>query len=286
MRQVMRLIILGVFLNAIGELPAATYYVDNVNGREGNDGLSEAALNALSGPVRSINRALELVQSGDTIILTNTGVPYYESFSLVGRRLGGVSNVPLTILGNGSTLSGLRRLPADGWQTEGGGLWRVSFTRKGFYRLLRDGFRLPEHQTADGVDPRPTLPPGQWCAYRGSVYYRQEGLNEPGRERFDYAADEMGITLYQVEHVRIVDLNVEHFRVDGINAHNMCRGVVLENVVCRQNGRSGLAVGGTSSVIFRGGRLEQNGRDAALITGKGTLDVQEAELDTEPTVLP
>jgi hypothetical protein len=45
-------------------------------------------------------------------------------------------------------------------------------------------------------------------------------------------------------------------------------------------------VGGTSQVVFRGGRLEGNGREAALVTGKGALSVQESQLDHEPAIRP
>ncbi len=269
-----------------GLLPAETLFVNNLNGRDQNDGLAAEPLSGLTGPVRSIRRALQLATSGSTIVVTNTGTPYYESLSLIGGRLSGVPRVPLTILGNGATLSGLRGLPPTAWQQETEDLWRVTFNRKGFYQLLRDGFVVTEHRPDDGGDPRATLPAGQWCAYRGDVYYRQDGITEPPLERFDYAADEMGITLYQVEHVRIVDLTVEHFRVDGINAYNMCREIVLENVIIRENGRAGLALSGTSGVLFRGGRIEANGRESALIRGRARLHVIDAEYDVEPKVLP
>jgi hypothetical protein len=267
-----------------GLAQAENFFVDNVNGRDQNDGLTEEPLNALTGPVKSIRRALELVHSGDSIILANTGVPYYESLSLVGDRLGGVESVPFTIFGNGATLSGLRGLPRQGWRRVSGDLWKVTFNRKGGYFLLRDGFPLPEHRPEKTPQPLASLPPGHWCGYRGSVYFRQDGLEEPAMQRFDYAADEVGITLYQVEHVRIVDLTLEHFRLDGVNAQNMCRGIRLENVACRENGRAGIAVGGTSTVEFVQGRLEGNGRHSALITGKGLFETSEAELDVEPTV--
>jgi hypothetical protein len=267
-----------------GELPAADFYVDNVNGRDLNDGRDRLSRGANSGPVQSLRRALQLVASGDTVVVANTGVPYYESLSLVGSRMSGVPAVPLTIEGNGATLSGLRELPPLGWHSEGGDLWRVSFNRKGFYRLFREGAPLPEHRVEGQSDPRASLPLGHWCAFRGSVYFRQDSLDEPATERFDYAADEMGITLYQVDFVRIVDLNVQHFRVDGIHAQNMCRGIVLENVVSRENGRAGIAVDGSSTVTLRGGKSEGNGRESALITGRGHLVAEDAHFDVQPTV--
>jgi hypothetical protein len=265
---------------------AGNYFVNNRSGRDQNDGLSEVALNALTGPVRSINRALELAGSGDAVHVADTGTPYYESLSLVGARHSGAKNVPFTIYGNNAVISGLRQLPSKGWREASDGIWQVSFNRKGYYFLLRDGVALPEHRGEASANILETLPPGQWCAFRGAVFYRPNGFVIPTQDRFDYAADEMGITLYQVEHVKIVDLTVQHFRVDGVNAHNMCVGITLENVTSRENGRAGLAAGGTSSVTLLNSKLLGNGRDSALITGKASLDVRESELDVEPSVRP
>jgi hypothetical protein len=269
-----------------GVLPAENYYVHNIDGRDQNDGLADAAVNASTGPLKTIRRAMELAGSGDTILITNTGTPYYESLTFVGERLSGVESVPFTIVGNGAILSGLRGLPRQGWRRVEEGLWQVTFNRKGFYKLLRDGVPLTEYRPENSTDVLETLPPGQWCAFRGSVYFRQDGLEEPGLQRFDYAADEVGITFYHVEHVRIVDLTIEHFRLDGINAQNMCNTITLEDVICRENGRAGVAVGGTSSVSMQDCKSEGNGRFSALVTGKGSLNASGTEFDVEPEVKP
>lgn len=282
MRQI-TIVLVGLLAFA-GVSSAETYYVNNLNGRDFNDGLVAIPVNSISGPLKTIRRALELVNSGDTIILANTGTPYYESLSFVGTRRGGVKSFPLTLIGNGAILSGLRGLPKDSWQKAGEGLWRVSFTRKGSYALLRDGLLMKEHRADDPATILDSLPEGQWCAHRGSVYYRQEGVIDPSLERIDYAADEMGVTFYQTDHVRIQDLTIQHFRVDGLNAHNMSRGIILDNVISRENGRAGLAIGGTSAVQTIGGRFEANGRHAVLITGKGSLEADGSEFDVEPDV--
>ena len=47
-----------------------------------------------------------------------------------------------------------------------------------------------------------------------------------------------------------------------------------------------MAVGGSSKVVFRQGRLKANGRNSALVVGKGRLEVNESELDVEPSVNP
>lgn len=267
-----------------GTISAENYYVNNLNGRDRNDGLVETPVHTISGPVQTIRRALELVGSGDTINLANTGTPYYESISFVGLRHSGVKSIPLTLAGNGATLSGLRGLPRQGWNQAGKGLWQLSFSRKGDCVLLRNGFLVTEHRPDESASILETLPVGQWAAHRGSVYFRQDGIVDPTMERFDYGAADMGITFYQVEHVRIQDLIVQHFRIDGINAYNMTHGIILDNVTTRENGRAGLAVGGTSSVRMLGGNSESNGRHSVLITGKGSLETSDPEFDVEPDV--
>lgn len=265
---------------------AENIYVDNLRGLDRNDGLSEWTINPASGPVRTIRRAVELATPSCHIHIKNNGTPYYDSFSLVGRRLSGDPQLPLTIHGNGITLSGLRQLPPAAWSEEANGLWRLSFTRKGYYRILRDGFSVTEHRLQGGEDPRPSLPEGQWCAYRGDVFFRQTGTVNPIQERFDYAADEIGITLYDVTNVRIENLTVQHFRVDGINAQNLCKSILLENVSSIENGRAGLAAAGSSSVELQGSRLRGNGHASAFVSGRADLLVENSEHDVEPTVIP
>jgi hypothetical protein len=60
--------------------------------------------------------------------------------------------------------------------------------------------------------------------------------------------------------------------------------VVLENVVCRQNGRSGLTVAGTSQVAAFNCRLEENRVYSLLIEEKGAAALEQCALDQEPTV--
>ncbi|MFO0919365.1 MAG: right-handed parallel beta-helix repeat-containing protein [Planctomycetaceae bacterium] len=274
----------GAMLILVETVSAKTLYVNNLTGRISNDGLSPEDQAQFTGPTNSIRQALKLATNGDTIVLANTGTPYYESFTLVGARLGGISAMPLTIEGNGATLSGLRELPAGGWCNRGQGLWEISFNRKGFYHLVRNGTTFPEFRPAASGQSLEDLPLGHWVSHRGHVFLRTSETDEPRFDRFDYAAEDVGITLYHVNHVRIANLTVEHFRVDGINAFNDCHGIELDNVTCRENGRAGLAACGASSVIFRRGTLESNGRDAALVTGKAALSIENSTLDAEPTV--
>ena len=59
--------------------------------------LDDNASRAMAEPINFLNL--------DIISLADTGVPYYESISLVGTRHSGTGERPFMILGNGATLS-------------------------------------------------------------------------------------------------------------------------------------------------------------------------------------
>lgn len=265
---------------------AAVVFVDNRNGSDAADGLFPKAMSPLSGPVRTIRRALELVQHGDVIELTKNAQPYYESLPLAGPRHSGAADQPLIIRGNGAILSGLRALPPAGWQRSGDDprLWQLSFTRKGYHVLLKEGALVPEFRPQSATDVPGSLPAGQWMSWRGGFYYRSESVEPPSKERFAHAGGETGISLYRTSHVWIRDLVVQHFRVDGFHAHDLCEGVVLENVEFRQNGRAGMAVTGTSQVDVIGSRISENGRYSAFHIPPARIYVSDSELDVEPVV--
>lgn len=263
---------------------AGVLYVDNRNGSDAADGRFPQATSQLSGPLRTIRRALELASRGDAIDLKKNAEPYYEALPLVGARHSGSVEEPLVIRGNGAILSGLRALPAAGWRpvSQDARLWQLSFTRKGYYVLLREGMRVLEFRPQSSTDALESLPPGQWMSWRGGFYYRADSAEPPSKEQFAHAGAETGISLYRTSHVWIRDLVVQHFRIDGCHAHDLCEDVVLENVEFRQNGRAGVAVTGTSQLDVIGSRVSENGRYSAFHIPPARLYVSDSVLDVEP----
>jgi hypothetical protein len=158
-------------------------------------------------------------------------------------------------------------------------------SRKGHYLLLLDGKPVPEHRVPRGARALPGIPEGHWAAWRGSIYYQAPHLDEPPDHPFQLAGDEVGLTLYRVHDVRIVGVTFRHFRLDGVNAHDLCRDVVLEDVTSVENGRAGVAVGGTSEILIRNSRLVGNRMEPLRISELGLVDVQETEIDAEPTIV-
>lgn len=263
---------------------AGDIYVDNLIGNDMFDGMLVQPTDQGSGPVRTLRRAMHLAGFGDRIVLTREGGVYYDSLSLTGKRHSGTSERPFTIIGNGATLSGARAVPPEGWRRTGPDLWKLTLTRKGFYRLMRDGRSLPELQPEANINPLETLAAGQWTAWRGDVYFRAEN-DPPTTQSFAYSADQTGLSLYQVEHVRIVGLTLRDFRFDGLRVQNMCRSVTLENVNCLNNGRAGIAVSGSSRLEMVGGSLAENGRHSLLVSNPAAANLQDVTTDVEPTVI-
>ena len=271
-------------LAAFDRTSAGDIFVDNLIGNDMFDGAQTLPIAQGSGPVRTLRRAMHLAGFGDRIVLTQPGTVYYDSLSLTGTRHSGTTERPFTIVGNGATLSGARAVPREGWRRAGPDLWKLTLTRKGFNRLLRDGRSLPELQPAPNLNPLDGLAAGQWTAWRGEVYFRAED-DAPATQSFAYAAEQTGLSLYQVENLRIENLTLRDFRFDGLRAQNMCRGVTLENVNCLNNGRAGIAVSGTSRIEMTGGSLAENGRHSLLVSNPATANLREVTIDAEPTVV-
>ena len=267
----------------VGTASANEIYVDNQVGRDTDDGLTAEARSGNTGPLQSLGRAIQLARFGDTIVLRNTGVPYYGSVSLTGSRHSGTAVRPFVIEGNGATISGLRTVPQGGWQKDGPRLWKLTLTRKGYYRLLRNGKPLPESLVDDyRIDPRPSLKPGHWVAWRGSLYFKQDGNDIPEDQNFTYAAEQTGISLHHVSNVLITNVTLEHFRFDGVHAQGLCDGIVLENVTSIENGRAGIVSSGASKMKIFGGRVASNGRSQLLVLDRSTAMPFDCDIEVSP----
>ncbi|MBW3538633.1 MAG: right-handed parallel beta-helix repeat-containing protein [Planctomycetes bacterium] len=274
-------------LSAAGASVAEDLYVDDVLGRDTANGRFATPVDPLTGPVRTIGRALRLAGTGDTIVIKNNGRPYYESLAMDGRVNSGSPLAHFTIEGNGAVVDGSAALPPNLWRKAGEDLWKLTPWKKGWYLLLDAGRPLAEHECPREAHPATDLPAGHWCAWEGSIYLRLEGFDEPRDRSLALAARGVGLSLYNVRHATIRNLTFQHFQRDGANAHDLCRDVVLENVRLLENGRAGLAAGGTSAVLVQGCEIAGNRRHSVLISEKAGVAIDDASaLSAEPTVLP
>lgn len=272
------LIVLVVLVVVTAPVEARDIYVNNVAGDDTSTGHQAANMPDRSGPVRSIAKALRLAQQGDRIILANTGEPYRESISLVGSRHSGLSFNRFAILGNGAVLDGSAPVPAHQWEQFRGPIFRFRPPLSAYQQLFlgdRPATRVVLRQLTDAP---PELDPGQWCLAGGWIYFCVELRKLPEDYPLSYAAQRVGITLFHVSRVVISDLTVQGFQLDGINASNSARDVMLHRVTCRGNGRYGISVGGASLLDIGASLAGDNGVAQVRVEPCSELHVHDTQL--------
>ena len=287
MKVVAFLTVASILLNVATSATAEVFYVNNRIGEDRHDGLVETPLSNITGPVKSISQALKLASFADTIIIANTGVPYYDNLSFQGEKNSGDPFRPFRLIGNGATITGAMVVPEGAWREAARNVWQVTPFRKGFFQLVRDGKALPEvrPQAGEKWDSIPDLEVDQWCSWRGSIYYRIERLVDPSTQRLSIARRSCGITVFAAHDIVISDLTIQHFRLDGVNLHDLATEIRLEKLTLRENGRAGLAIGGSSSARLNGSDIERNRDHSVLIQEAAAIGLEDCILDADPTVL-
>ncbi len=275
----------AVGLATSAPVAARDIFVNNVSGSPHYDGLvPEPGL--VSGPVPSLEHALRIVRKGDRIIMADTGVPYYESVTLQTAAHCGTPQQAFTIDGGGAILDGSRPIPPEFWRHYLGKIYALPLRKRGPYQMLfLDGKPLPRVEFDD--DQPIELPPLHWGYYEGSIYLRLEPNKLPEDYHLSLAWHPVGITLYHVNNVVISNLIVQGFLLDGINVNDKVDRCLLGGLVCRGNGRSGIAVAGSSRAIIEGCLLGDNGAAQLWVQGHTIVDVLDCDLlaKTAPAVM-
>jgi len=259
-----RLLILFAFLAAsqlADSLQAENHYVNNETGDDRRDGRSPDLTGLASGPYRTITKALQVANRGDHIILAKTKTPYHESVTLQAGRHSGMLTRPFVLEGNGAILDGSQPVPETAWEGVPGrpDLFRYSPRFKSHVMLYLFGRPASRVAVSNASAEPPELKPLQWCLFRGHVYFRVEPNNIPAAYVLSASSLPVGITLYEARHIQIRNLTVQGFRLDGINAHDSVFDANLLSLNCRGNGRSGISVGGASSVRVESCLVGNNG---------------------------
>lgn len=273
--------VLFAAVSMVSQIAAAQdIYVDNIAGNDKLDGRVPISTGQGTGPLRSIGRALQVAKPGARVILKhNPGYPYRESITLFGSKNSGAFNgMPFIIEGNIDQIEGNEAIleGADQLRPE---IW--SYFRDDIYRyrpmqapvnltygqMFSGGVRLDRVKTTPAMRTLPDLEPLQWCVFQGQVYFRAEQGKSPkigDHYKLSYSARPTGITLMHVNNVRIHDIIVRGYQVDGIAAPNSAKDVILDTVLSEANGRAGLSAG-VSSRIFAGYSVFSKNNDTQVL---------------------
>jgi hypothetical protein len=271
---------------ATPSLEARTIHVSNVAGDDRSRGERTDNSVAGAGPMRTIARALRAAGPGDRIELAATDRPYHEAVSFVGAIHSASEQSPTILKGNGAILDGSGPVPSSAWEHFRGDVFRFHPRRLAYQQLFLDGQPLLRVPVSSADVRIPDLQPLEWCLSGGHIYFRPEAGRTPRTYALNHSVLPIGITLYKVRGVVIVDLTVQGFHVDGIQAHD-AREVTIAGVTCRGNGRSGIAVAGASRATITGSLLGNNGVSQLRVEGPLQATVNECELldNTAPPLL-
>ncbi|NQT37284.1 MAG: right-handed parallel beta-helix repeat-containing protein [Planctomycetes bacterium] len=259
------LVVCSLWCVCVSAAPAREIFVSNVAGDDTFSGRQIMSTSNRSGPVRTIAKALRLAEAGDRIVLANTGQPYRESLSLVGKKNSGSLVQTFVIMGNGAILDGSAPVPPLDWDHYQDHVFRFRPERLQYHQLFLDG-KPAQRVIGDRMtDAPPKLKPLQWCLFGEYVYFCVEKNRLPQDYDLTHTDKPVGITLYHVDKLAILEMTVQGFQLDGINLHNSARDIYLGGTTCRGNGRAGITVGGASRVEIDTCLIGNNGL-AQLLT--------------------
>ena len=281
MRLWMALIVAAVLATEVG---ARDIYVDNLAGNDTQTGRESTGVGRENGPVRTIAKATRLAAPGDRIVLANTAEPYREQVTLQGGKCSGLgAGLPFVLEGNGAIIDGTTDVPDEAWQRVGADVFRFGPLLKSHQALFIEGEPVGRVPMARG-EARPSLQPLQWLLSGGWVYLRTRPGEVPQSYHALCAGLQTGITVYDVQNVVVSNVVVRGFALDGVNAHDKAFNLRLEGVVARDNGRSGVSIGGASRARLIG--CEAAGNHVAQVRTEGFCRVLHAECQFDETTAP
>ena len=274
------------FSLATVDAAAKDLFVDNLGGDDVHDGAA-ASTSDFGGPLRTLQRALQLAAPGDRIVLAKTEEPYHETISLSTAQHCGNGIQPFVIDGQGAILDGTLPVPDRSWESVHGPIFRFRPARSSYQQLFMAGKPAAQRKLEPGTHRLPELEPLEWFRRDAFIYFRVEPDKLPDAYPLAYSALQTGITVYHVHDIVIMDLIVQGFRLDGINVNDDVRNCKLVDVTCRGNGRAGVTVAGCSHARLEGCTLGDNGVAQLLSEGVSATGVENSELlaNTAPAVI-
>jgi hypothetical protein len=280
-----QMIIAACLLLAAGSAAARDIFVDNLLGDDRRAGTAAAVAGEGGGPCRSISKALRIALPGDRIVVANTAQPYRESITIQGPNHSGGDRFPLVIVGNGATLDGTMPLADASWEHVGNSTFRTRPPHMSYQQLFLDDQPAVRKQPPPGELPQ--LAPRHWCLSQGWIYFCVEAGKLPQAYNLSCCGEQVGITLYQVHDVIVQDLTVRGFWLDGVNCHDNVRRTDLLHITAKDNGRSGISVGGSSRVRLDACTAAGNGAAQVRVEAYSIVHMLENNLDgtSAPTVV-
>ncbi len=268
----------------------ATIYVNNILGNDRYDGKS-ATPNASTGPVKTIQKALDLVPISGRVEIINTGKPYLSGNKL---RKGGTLEKPLIIEGNGAVISGLGIVHENEWTNIEGNIYK-----RPFWPMSNQLKSSKEYNTWIGIPEiwRVNERPAKNCTSKeelintpGGFWWNKEEkavwFNLPKDKKFSDLTIELplprgngsGMNVSgDFGHIIIKNLRSEFAFNDGFSAHLSVKNLVFKNCIAVNNCGQGFSMHDKTQVEIEDSFASRN-------ASSGSCDVGSAEVSYKRTV--
>lgn len=279
MRMLALLALSCLILQPASPTHARDIYVNNLAGSDDFSGFDQTGAGK-SGPVRTINRAVQIASVGDRIVIAKTAEPYREQIT-IGGCLKGTKKQPLVITSDGAVLDGSVVASPGAWRHLRGNVFSMRPHRLAYQQLFDEGRPLRRVRLTSTVGADLALQPLEWSLTANQILLSVEEGKLPESYNLRHAGLQTGITLYNTRNVVIEGLIIQGFQQDAINAHEMVKDCVVRNIECRANGRSGLSAGGVSRVTAIGCNFYDNGQTQVRVEGLAKLSLEACDIDKQ-----
>lgn len=250
-----------------GTLAARNIYVNNLNGNDTNDGVSENTA------LQTIARAQTLLTAGDTIHLCNTGTVYREVFGF--SKLVGKPDAYVTVDGHGATVSGSDKIIDAEWRMIAPGLYKndtiydkFKFNKEIIWRFffVFDG-RMNRMGTCMKGKSIPLKAPQDLQDREWTFVTAEKAFYikiDPAKKLADYNIEipvrSNGVSIHNTTDYLIVkNLTVTHVYNDGYGLSGDGKNILLENIQSIDCGDDGISAHANSGAKIKGFYSSGNG---------------------------
>jgi hypothetical protein len=242
------IIVFSLFLVGFltGNLYATTYYIDNTDGNDNQNGLTTSTARKT---VSKINAGH--FQSGDSILFKR-GETWYETLNIPSS---GTVSSPIVFdaygYGDMPVITG-QRVYSDSWTLENGKIWKTAFRWANPWRLLQDGKEKLMAKTLDEINGTKYF---WYFDDDNNLIYLYSDV-DPGTTRIEMNLAENGIYIGGQHDIVLRDLDMQggNYRSLGIGGGSY--NILVENCRMGAYGHMGLAGSSFHHVTVKGSAVD------------------------------